>query len=244
MPTRRAAESFLEGVCTTKNGRCGGSVASIGSGSTQWHSGRFCLQLLQMFDALSLWFCCAVRIEPETIAVPQGPTVIFRPIGPDAAWLTHPGRSIIAYLTLAAPAAIDPRPIRMERLSADVFQKAYPAAVSCCFGAGTRSDRLGEKVFDGSVPSPITRWGFCLSPVLAASPGILALRPLHLLPRSSSIQNFATWSEQCNLLPLQLCRQLGLPPSWRCWVSCATQAQQADERIRKGPGGRRVGNQR
>ncbi|MGH7192747.1 MAG: DUF3891 family protein, partial [Candidatus Saccharimonadales bacterium] len=34
---------------------------------------------LQMFDALSLWFCCAPRSEPETVEPPGGPALSFRP---------------------------------------------------------------------------------------------------------------------------------------------------------------------
>lgn len=37
------------------------------------------LASLQMFDALSLWFCCAPRAEPETVEPPGGPMVVFRP---------------------------------------------------------------------------------------------------------------------------------------------------------------------
>ncbi|HEX7448673.1 MAG TPA: DUF3891 family protein [Pirellulales bacterium] len=38
------------------------------------------LAWLQMFDALSLWFCCAPRSVPETVEPPGGPALTFRPM--------------------------------------------------------------------------------------------------------------------------------------------------------------------
>jgi hypothetical protein len=44
------------------------------------------LAYLQLFDALSLWLCCAPRGEPLAIDVPQGPPVTFTPT-PEG-WIT------------------------------------------------------------------------------------------------------------------------------------------------------------
>lgn len=38
------------------------------------------LAQLQMFDALSLWLCCAHREAPKSVATPDGPTLLLTPV--------------------------------------------------------------------------------------------------------------------------------------------------------------------
>ena len=42
------------------------------------------LAQLQMFDALSLWFCCADRESPKRLATPAGPSIMLSPAGGQA----------------------------------------------------------------------------------------------------------------------------------------------------------------
>lgn len=44
------------------------------------HVAERALQLLQFFDALSLWFCCEARIAPQTFTPPRLAAVTFDPV--------------------------------------------------------------------------------------------------------------------------------------------------------------------
>lgn len=72
---RQAAENFIafaEAEMETA------LAAWLGAGHTpQWAA--LSLQALQGFDALSLWFCCALRTAPENFALPNGPLTRFTP---------------------------------------------------------------------------------------------------------------------------------------------------------------------
>ncbi len=57
---------------------------------------------LQMFDALSLWFCCAARSEPETVEPPGGPTLTLRPTASACQLVVSPWPFAVSRLELTA----------------------------------------------------------------------------------------------------------------------------------------------
>lgn len=66
------------------------------------------LGLLQMFDWISLWFCCARRDKPETIDTPDGPSVTISPRSP-------------------TDLTIHPWPLSVDELTLSVTGQAVPA---------------------------------------------------------------------------------------------------------------------
>src|SRR5690606_25962666 len=72
------------------------------------------LRYLQMFDAISLWLCCAERTEPQTWTMPTGGRLELTPAD---------GIRIIA-----RPWPFEPPPLHLEASGRTVATVAYPDA--------------------------------------------------------------------------------------------------------------------
>ena len=59
----------------------GSQPASAAGPSEQWEVARRGVSYLQLFDAISLWFCCAVRDEPWRVQLSAGEGWTFSPVG-------------------------------------------------------------------------------------------------------------------------------------------------------------------
>jgi hypothetical protein len=66
------------------------------------------LRQLQLFDRLSLWFCCAPRSEPQSFSTPDGPELTIAPLD-------------------GSRFQLDPWPFRVESLALEVLGQVLPA---------------------------------------------------------------------------------------------------------------------
>jgi hypothetical protein len=74
---RRAAEDFIEFADTEMKTALERWCSSGAGHAAQW--AETSLHMLQTFDALSLWLCCAARTAPERFTIPGGKNTTFSP---------------------------------------------------------------------------------------------------------------------------------------------------------------------
>src|SRR5262249_38825286 len=70
------------------------------------------LGFLQFFDALSLWFCCALATEPDAVPTPAGPTLNLLPHVPEPNGVQKVG--------------LDPWPLDVGSLNLEIPTRAIP----------------------------------------------------------------------------------------------------------------------
>jgi hypothetical protein len=90
-------------------------VACTASGQCTPAQAELALEMLQMFDGMSLWFCCAPRTNAHQFAVPEGPQLTLRP-DPDQ----NPAES-------SQPVWLSPWPMSTDRLVIGVRGRVVPA---------------------------------------------------------------------------------------------------------------------
>jgi hypothetical protein len=92
------------------------------AGATQEAADR-AVGWLQMFDAMSLWFCCAKRDQPERFAMPDGAEVTLRPVSGPYEIEVSPWPCRVAALELEAVG----RSIRAQRYASPSDVVTAPA---------------------------------------------------------------------------------------------------------------------
>ncbi len=77
------------------------------------------VSLVQLFDAVSLWFCCAPRHQPWEARLPEGPRWTFTP---------RAGGNTSAEAVPAAQVSLEPWPLDRPSLTLRAAGRSVPAA--------------------------------------------------------------------------------------------------------------------
>lgn len=104
------------------------------------------LAQLQMFDALSLWFCCADREAPKRLSTPTGPSIVLSPTGGQAV-ATRSAGGCLGQTVRVAP-----------------WPFTVPAVELSTSGRLVAADRFADASALAAAPSAIVRLAWVLQP--------------------------------------------------------------------------------